>query len=327
MTANNEHTALRRRMERHLGRPVSQAAWDLATKQGFVEVALDPVYGPDREDGLVGFLTALLRVEDGGLRARATRKSRAPEPLPRPNPDTSARVEAVSRLAAEHAAGDEEILRFRQRVLGRNEPMSAEEAEAYLDLPEARGTGPLENGRTVLLKYQNRNVACEIHVWSGSPLDGLRKLAESLTKFYPWEPAQAAAFVLEGLIPLATPFMLRLPQAPHETRPTRAKLVMEVDLWMPASSVLRAYRDVQRHVLPGHNRPVSRRSIDLVNFVLTYRLDTWPKLLERWNTEHPTAAYSDYRRLRYAFVRARKSLLFPTYRPYFGPGHEGDGVP
>lgn len=314
MSVDNEHMALRRRMERRLGRTVSQTAWDFAAEQGFVRDA-DPVYGAPGEDGLFRYLTDLLRVQDDRLRAGAKR-SKVAKSLARPTPDLSARIEAVSRLAAEHAAGDEEILRFRQRALGRDTPMSADEAEAYLDLPEARGTGPLENGRTELLKYQNRHVSHDLHVWVGSPLDELRKLAESLGRFYPWEPAQAAAFVLEGLIPLATPFMLHFPQTWHETRPTRAKLVMEVDLWMPASAVLRAYRRVQRKVLPGHNRPVSRRSLDLVNFVMQHRPGTWPEHLDDWNTEHPTATYSDYRRFRYAFIRARQSLLFTTYRPY-----------
>jgi len=326
MAANKEHLALRRRMERRLRRDVSQAAWDLATEERYVGEALEPAYGPDREEGLFRFLTGLLRVENAGLRARVNLKPKTTEPLPRPHPDLSARVEAVSRLAAEHAAGDEEILRFRKRVLGRDTPMSPEEAEAYLDRREIRGTPSLPGDAAQILRYHNLKVAYELHVWAGSSLDALRELAESLAKFYPWEPAQAAAFVLEGLTPLATPFMLRFPQTSHETRPTRAKLVMEVDLWMPASSVLRAYRDVQRHVLPGHNRPVSRRSIDLVNFVQTYRADTWQKRLDRWNTEHPSAKYPDYRRFRWAFERAKKSLLYPTYRPYFGPDHEGDRV-
>jgi hypothetical protein len=312
-------------MERRLGRTVSQAAWDFAIEQGYVQDA-DPFYGAPGEDGLFRYLTGLLRLEDGGLRARVNRKPKATEPLPRPDPNLSARVEAVSRLAAEHAAGDEEILRFRQRVLGRDTPMSAQEAEAYLELPEARGI-PWASRPAEVLKYQNRHVSHDLHVWAGSPLDDLRKLAESLSHFYPWEPAQTAAFVLEGLIPLATPFMLHFPQTWHETRPTRAKLFMEVDLWMPASAVLRAYRDVQRSVLPGHNRPVSGRSLDLVNFVMSNLPATWQKLLDLWNSEHPGATYPDYRRFRFAFIRARKSLLFTTYRPYLGPGEEHDRVP
>jgi hypothetical protein len=326
MGANNEYMALCLRMERRLGRPVSQAAWDVASERTYVAEALDPTYGASGEEELYRFLKDLVRVEDGGLRARVNRKPKTTEPLPRPSPDLSERVEAVSRLAAEHAAGDEEILRFRQRVLGRDTPMSPEEAEAYLDRPEGRGRSPLGSGPAEVLRYQNRNVAYDLHVAAGSPLDELRELSESLVKFYPWEPAQAAAFVLEGLIPLPTPFMLHFPQTWHETRPTRAKLVMEVDLWMPASAVLRAYRRVQRQVLPGHNRPVSRRSLDLVNFVMQHRPGTWQEHLDDWNTEHPTATYSDYRRFRYAFIRARQSLLFTTYRPYLGPDHEGDAV-
>lgn len=305
-------------MERRLGRPVSPAAWAVATERTYVAEALETAYDTAGEDDLFKFLADLLRVEDDRLRT-GTKRSRVAKPSARPTADLSARIEAVSRLAAEHAAGDEEILRFRQRVLGRDMPMSAEEAEAYLDLPEARGTSPSASGPTELLKYQNRHVNHDLHVLAGSPLDELRKLAESLAQSYPWEPAQAAAFVLEGLIPLATPFMLRFPQTWHETRPRRAKLVLEVELWMPAAAVLSAYRDLQRQVLRGHNRPVSRRSIDLVNFVLRHRPATWPKLLERWNNEHPNATYADYRRFRYAFERAWHSLLFPRYRPYMGP--------
>jgi hypothetical protein len=317
MTANNEHIKLRRRMERLLGRTLSEAAWDLALKERYVEEALNPNYDT-AQDSLFGFLTALLRVEDGRLRARAAKKPSVKSPGS-PTQDLSARIEAVSRLAAEHAAGDEEILGFRRRVLGLDTPMNRDEAEAYLDLPEARGISPLEGGRTELLRYQNERVAHELHVWAGSPLDDLRRLAEGLATFYPWEPAQAAAFVLEGLIPLATPFMLHLPQTWHATRPTRATLVMEVDLWMPASAVMRAYRDAQRHVLPGHNRPIGSRSLDLVNFVMKNLPATWPKLREQWNTEHPSATYRDYRSFRWAFDQARRSLLFTTYRPYLGP--------
>jgi hypothetical protein len=93
---------------------------------------------------------------------------------------------------------------------------------------------------------------------------------------------------------------------------------MEVDLWMPAAEVLAAYREVQRKVLPGHNRPVSRRSLELVTFVVRNRPATWPELLERWNTEHQKARYRTFRTMRTAFERARESLLRPRYRLYLG---------
>lgn len=318
MHSDNAHISLRRRMSSQLGRSISNPAWALAQKEGRVAEAVEPVYGHDAEEELLAYLKDLLRVEDAGLRKRLRSDRASSRGLPNGR-ISLARVEAVSRLAADHAAGDEEILQFRRRVLGRDAPMTADEAEAYLDQPEARQSSVRPpHGNMEILRYQNRHISHDLHVWPRSPLDDLRVLAEKLSRSYPWEPAQAAAFVLEGLIPLATPFMLRLPQAWHDGRPKRSRLTMEVDLWMPAAEVVKAYRDVQRRVLPGHNRPVSAKSIDLVNFVTRNRPAPWPRLLERWNTEHPGLKYSNYRSFRSAYVRASQSLLHPGYRLWLG---------
>jgi len=311
-------------MAKRLGRSISDAAWDHAIKERRVAEALDPDHRPRAENEFVVYLNDLLRIEDAALRKhlKSPKSSFGRAPKGRLS---SARLEAVSRLAAEHAAGDEEILRFRQRVLHRDAPMAAAEAEAYLDLPQAREAGVrLPDDALEILRYHNRHVTHDLHVWPRSPLDKLRKLAESLAQSYPWQPAQAAAFVLEGLIPLATPFMLRLPQPQHDNRPRRAKLIMEIDLWIPADEVLRAYREVQREVLPGHNRPISQGSIELVNHVMRERASqidpqpTWQRLMDGWNTEHPSRRYANFRNFRSAFERASRSLLYPTYRLYFG---------
>ena len=311
-------------MSKRLGRPVSKAAWDLAVKERYVTEAVDTAFGSNAQDELAEFLEGLLHVEDGGLHRRLISAQSKSGPIPK-GTMTSARLEAVSRLAAEHAAGDAALLLFRQRVLHRDTPMTAEEAETYLDRPEARQPSiPQPDGTMEFLRYHNGHITYDLWVWPDSPLDALRKLADTLAESYPWQPAQAAAFVLEGVIPLATPFMLGLPQPVHEGRPRRAKLTMEVDLWMPADEVLRAYREVQRAVLPGHNRPIGPASIELVNYVMSRRASesdrrsTWQSLLERWNIEHPDRRYANYRSFRSAFERASRSLLFPTYRPYFG---------
>jgi hypothetical protein len=163
-------------------------------------------------------------------------------------------------------------------------------------------------------------VSHALHVRPRSPLDRLRLLAQQLAESYPWQPQQAAAFVLEGLMPRATPFMLRLPQTGGDGRPRRVRVILEVDAWVAADDVLRAYRDAQRKVLPGHKRPLSRRSIDLVNFVQRNRPATWQDRLRRWNNEHPSDTYADFRRMRTAYVRAAQALLQPRYRRYLGPG-------
>ncbi len=106
-------------MAKQLGRPISDAAWAIAIKEGRVAEAVDPAYRSTAEDELAAFLKDLLRVEDVGLhkRLRSARSNSGPFPQ---GTLSSARLEAVSRLAAEHAAGDKEILQFRQRVLRRD---------------------------------------------------------------------------------------------------------------------------------------------------------------------------------------------------------------
>lgn len=313
MDTDNEHK-LRRRMQRDLGRRVSDAVWGVAVRRDYVREALRDAHGDAGLPELRDFLADLLEIRDGGLRAPASTRHTTPVISRR---GLQSRIEAVSRLAADHAAGDAEILRYRREFLGRDTPMSPEEAEAYLDAPEARatGVGRSGSGRAERLRYLNRHVDHDIGVAPGSPLDNLRALSERLCDSYPWRPAQAAAFVLEGLIPLATPFMLRLPYRPHEDRPWRARIVMEVDLWMPAEVVVKAYRQAQRRVLPGHNRPISPRSVDLVNFVQRLGPATWQTRLDAWNSEHSDRAFPDYRALRTAYERASRSLLTPRYRP------------
>ena len=318
MTAlNNEHIELHRRVEKVLGRKVSAAAWEVVEEQRYVEMALSRSRDTGEED-LVDHLREVLRVVDAEL-AGVRRLLSAEEPSL--SADVLARIEAVSRLAAEAAAGDEEVIRFRQRVLGRDTPMTPEEAETYLDAPESRQPrfkSAHATSRMERLDYQDARMSLTAQVGEGSPLSELRALAERLCASYPWEPSQAAAFVLEGLAPRATPFLLRLSQTQHPSRPRRARLVMEIDAWMPATVVLHAYREVQRSVLRGHNRPMSRRSIDLVNFVMQHRPATWQSLLDRWNNEHPDARYPGYRAFRFAYYRTRDALLVPRYRLYLG---------
>jgi hypothetical protein len=319
MATDNVHMVLRRRMGKRLGRRVSSTAWAMADERRYVSDALDPEY-PDGEDDLYRFLTDLLRVEDDALKAGLARERRRKDPGA-PDAALTARIEAVSRLAADHAAGDAAVLRFRQRILHRETALTPNEAEAFLEQDQGRERAGVQ--RAELLVYQNARVTHDIHVWPSSPLDRLRRLAEDLARSYPWQPAQAAAFVLEGQTPLATPFLLHMPQTPAGERPARARLVMEVDLWMPAEVVARAYRKAQRDVLRGHNKPVRPRTLDVVNFVLTHRPATWAALLERWNTEHPGDEFPDYRALSWTFKRAEKSLLSPEYTLSLGPADPG----
>src|SRR5215208_1719760 len=115
MSTNNEHS-LRRRMEKRLGKPVSDVAWDIAIEERYIEAALGAAHETG-EDDLALFLSQLLRVEIGRHRPASSRVRRGV--LHEPSPNFGPRIEAISRLAAEAAAGDPGVLRFRQHVLRR----------------------------------------------------------------------------------------------------------------------------------------------------------------------------------------------------------------
>ncbi len=119
--------------------------------------------------------------------------------------------------------------------------------------------------------------------------------------------------------------MLSVPQTSVQDDRRRVRIVMEVDAWVPVAAVTQAYRQVQRQLLPGHNRPIGSRSIELVNFVLRNPLGSWEKRLEAWNNAHPDATYSGYRHMRSSYVRARESLELPRYHLYAGPGSRQSG--
>ncbi len=177
-------------MAKRLGRGIPDAAWDFLVEDHYVAEALSREY-PDSEDRLFGRLEQLLRLV-GQIHSAPAQGTVEPAAL-------APRIEAVSRLAAESAGGRSEVLDFRRRVLERESPMSRDEAEAYLDTDEARAPHHGKAKETLeLLKYQNGHIAYDLHVWAGSPLDELRQLAEQLALVYPWQPEQAASFVLEA---------------------------------------------------------------------------------------------------------------------------------
>jgi hypothetical protein len=313
MSSDNAHLALRRRVQRRLGRRITDPAWELAEERYFVDEALDPQYD-DGETKLEAFLKSLFSVEDASAPSQATaRPAITGSTYTR---GLGARIRALSLEAGRLAAEDGAVLAFRIAVLHRETLMTPAEAETFLDDARSahvgKGLQPLH-----VLAYQNRTIDWQIHVAQGSPLDRLRMLADELSRSYPWHPSQAAAFVLEGLLPLATPLLVHVPQVPPDIRPGRSRIVLEVDAWVPAASVLDAYRDIQRKLLPGHNKQIGARAIELVRFLALDPSGTWPERLRRWNSAHPDWAFPNFRNFRSAAVRARHSLL-PAYRQWFG---------
>lgn len=92
-----------------------------------------------------------------------------------------------------------------------------------------------------------------VEYWPGSWLGELHRLAEWLSKYYPWAEAEAAWFVLTGEVPWVSPFHIVYQQR-YGVGWRRATLTMAVEPWVPAETVKREYQRLQRRILNQDNR-------------------------------------------------------------------------
>lgn len=145
----------------------------------------------------------------------------------------------------------------------------------------------------------------EFTVWRRSLLDELRGWSEKLAKRYCWHPAQATMFVLTGEIPacpsLKTWYEPKRSMGGIHASIFQGVVTLEIAPWMSAKTVHRAYRDIQRRVLRGDNRPIKEKNLRLLRFVME-RLEPAglleegepPKDAEDWMIEPELVAYGCY---------------------------------
>lgn len=186
------------------------------------------------------------------------------------------------------------------------------------------GSGPRPDLN--LASFDGRWREQHVPVYRGSLLDEVRELAGWLAREYDWLEPQATWFVLTGSVVPRLPLRVAV-DGKLGYGHTSCRVTLDVEPWISAETVLRAYRDVQRRVLPGDNRPVGERSLALARFVAEQERDgerrTWRELRTRWNDAHPDLLYDDDRRFRRDVVRAHQILLFPPYRLSFGDDDQG----
>src|SRR5918997_2166383 len=128
-------------------------------------------------------------------------------------------------------------------------------------------------------------------LWPGSVVDKLYDLGEDLADQFDWPSAEAAAwFVLTGEAPESRPLDARWDTkggGPYLNPQWRVRLT--VPAWLPAEEVERAYRRMQRQILPGKNRGPDPKTLEVARFVWEqerlngYRRPSWDVLLGRWN--------------------------------------------
>ncbi len=224
----------------------------------------------------------------------------------------SARQHALTEYLHKTAALDRDVMSFRAKVFGgRHKTLSRGDALRLLEQAE----DPQEGVPVVLVllpegEYGRRFRVAEDSVWGR-----LSKLAGTLSRRYPWDEGQAAAFVLCGNAysddgsttsfspPIARVRIDRHRDKGHPAHPySRTVITMKVASWVPAEQVKEAYSKAQRELNDGKRlRPPSLRCIEVFRFVMGHsavetvnraenlarlRLPPWRELRERWDETH-----------------------------------------
>jgi hypothetical protein len=111
-------------------------------------------------------------------------------------------------------------------------------------------------------------------VRSESVLGRLWHTAHRLLRNYPWFEQDAVWFLLTGETPYVAPMTVRHKHREHETSGPYPPVgfgyqlvALTVEPWVPAETVHKVYRDLQRRLLGGDNRPVGNKNRSLFSFV------------------------------------------------------------
>jgi hypothetical protein len=163
-------------------------------------------------------------------------------------------------------------------------------------------------------------------VWTESLLAELHTLSAALIRSFPvWEGQEqdVSWFVLTGQVPQIRPLLMRWSMY-RGSDYNRATITMTIEPWMPADAVRKAYQDLQRRMLGRDNRPLSKRTLALLQFMGKQReihraRPTWRALCAWWNDAYPewrcvtSDGQVDERRFRRDYMRAFEAVMYPAY--------------
>ena len=168
-------------------------------------------------------------------------------------------------------------------------------------------------------------------LWPASVLDMLRLGGAWLAERYPWRERDGVWFLLTNRPPTVWPLRYRV--EPQLTEPAmhalveprrhymRAVVTLEIEPWVDAKTVTRAYRAIQQRLARGRDkRKLEDRNLHVFAFVVGQidrrgRRPPFPELMERWNARDLPEGwrYADPRRFNRDFNRARDALLSNRY--------------
>ena len=145
--------------------------------------------------------------------------------------------------------------------------------------------------RRVLVYQSSDRQKLEAAVANESPLAHLLDLAEALGGEYRWRASEAAAYILEGIVPSVR--MLEVATSFHVAPSLRgqATINLAVDPTVPVGEVARAYRQAQLALLPSPARVPNERTMAAIAFVSQRRREDptvpWRELMEEFNRDTP----------------------------------------
>jgi hypothetical protein len=166
-------------------------------------------------------------------------------------------------------------------------------------------------------------------MWPGSVVYNLFELSDDLAQTFDWptdgfdqlESHAGAWFVLTGEAPAVRPLGARWEQKGGKHLLSQWRVELTVPAWLPSDELLRAYALMRQRMLGDRIRLPDPTTLEAARFVWEqerrngYERPSWPVLLERWNSEHPEAAFKSYNNFRTVCMRGVKAVLDLNFSP------------
>jgi len=216
-----------------------------------------------------------------------------------------------------------EALAMAKQVLASAEPVRMALERETLECPGPPPGVEMEDAAAAVLAA-TPGWRYHLSIRVGGTMWRLKRLAQQLTRLYPWREHQAVAFVLAGVTPLLARASVRLlGMLPGKPLTAWARIVLELDPRLPASEVALLYRRLRGEAYRGTDRPMSQKNLQLALFLAEQqdRSATWRELMAAWNERFPKWRYTNYRRF------ARDAALAwhrVTGRKWEGKGRHGE---
>lgn len=328
-----QNRSVRRDIDRHLRRPMTDGEWTLLDSQGHLRRLECSQIGPA---GLADVINQWR--EAVGTSDRVTLRYRAGV--------SEQRSAAIQRIIAQEAARDEDVVSFRTTEMrGRLiKPADIEKwiqrqakkdgsATNYLRIPMPQDVRLGLNDRGLVpeppiivsvdwpavgtdlevLDYprEDSDRVHSVPVAREGVLQKLMFLSKDLARRYGWQSAQATGFVLCGLPPELPPLRIEVSTARLGAL-SRVKLT--VDPAVSPRVLAAAYKNVRNRLMTSRHRPLQEKKQTLAVFMSSRPSnETQRESMAVWNKSYAKWKYKEIRNFGRDVAAARRQLLNPGH--------------